>query len=96
MMASKRLGTIYTGVTSDLSSREWAHWRRAHPKGFTAQYNARRLVWFEHHEIMAEAIQREKSLKRCYRDWKIELIETTNPHWHPLDPNTGEFIYDHD
>ena len=96
MMASKRHGTIYIGVTSDLPSREWAHWRRADPKAFTAQYDVRRLVWFEHHDTMAEAIQREKSLKRWYRDWKIALIEKTNPQWYPLDPNTGEFIFDHD
>lgn len=96
MMASKRLGTIYTGVTSDLSSREWQHHSKANPKGFTAIYDVRRLVWFEHHDTMAEAIQREKSLKRWYRDWKIALIEKTNPHWHPLDPHTGEFIFYHE
>jgi len=96
IMASKRRGTIYVGVTSDLPSREWAHWRRADPKSFTAKYDARRLVWFDHFETMADAIQREKTMKHWYRDWKIALIEKTNPHWHPLDPNTGEFIYDHD
>ena len=95
MMASKRHGTIYIGVTSDLRSREWQHHSKSDAKSFTARYDVRRLVWFEDHDTMAEAIQREKSLKRWYRDWKIALIEKTNPHWHPLDPNTGEFVFDH-
>ncbi len=86
----------HIGVTSDLPSREWAHWRRADPKSFTVRYDARRLVWFETYETMVEAIQREKTMKHWYRAWKIALIETTNPHWHPVDPNTGEFIYNHD
>ncbi|WP_026147831.1 GIY-YIG nuclease family protein [Robiginitomaculum antarcticum] len=96
MMASKRRGTIYIGVTSDLASRDWEHWSRANPKSFTARTNARYLVWYEEHEIMTDAIQREKSLKRWYRDWKIELIEKTNPQWHPINPDTGEFMYDGD
>jgi len=95
MMASKRHGTIYIGATSDLSAREWEHVSRAKPKSFTARYNVRRLVWFEDHETMASALQRERSLKRWRRQWKIDLIESVNPHWHPLDPNTGEFIYDY-
>ena len=96
MMASKRHGTIYIGVTSDLASREWQHHSKSQPQSFTAKYDVRRLVWFEHHETMADAIQREKSLKRWRRQWKIELIETANPQWHPLDPNTGEFVLDHE
>jgi len=88
-------GTIYIGATSDLSAREWEHVSRAKPKSFTARYNVRRLVWFEDHETMASALQRERSLKRWRRQWKIDLIESVNPHWHPLDPNTGEFIYDY-
>ena len=96
MMASKLHGTIYIGVTSDLASREWQHHSKSQPQSFTAKYDVRRLVWFEHHETMADAIQREKSLKRWRRQWKIELIEKTNPHWHPLDPNTGEFIFEYD
>ena len=96
MMASKRHGTIYIGVTSDLPSREFSHHSKADRKSFTATYNVRRLVWFEHHDTMADAIQREKSLKRWRRQWKIELIEKTNPQWHPLDSNTGEFVLDYD
>jgi len=96
IMASGRRGTLYIGVTSDLPSREWQHHSKSNPKSFTSRYDARRLVWFESHATMAAAIQREKSLKRWYRQWKIELIEAANPHWHPLDPNTGEFVFDHD
>ena len=96
MMASKRPGTIYIGVTSDLASREWQHYSKTKSESFTAKYNVRRLVWFEHHETMAEAIQREKSLKRWRRQWKIDLIEKANPQWHPLDPTTGELSFDHD
>ena len=96
MMASKRHGTIYIGATSDLSAREWEHVSRAKPKSFTARYNVRRLVWFEDHETMASALQRERSLKRWRRQWKIDLIESVNPHWHPLDVETGQFIFDHD
>ncbi|WP_407689914.1 GIY-YIG nuclease family protein [Robiginitomaculum antarcticum] len=61
-----------------MASRDWAHYSRSNPKSFTARANARYLVWYEEHEIMADAIQPEKSLKRRYRDRKIKLIKTTN------------------
>jgi putative endonuclease len=82
-MASGRYGTLYIGVTSDLSRRIWEH-REGLIPGFTKRYGCKRLVWYEPHEGMVEAIQREKSLKRWPRDWKINLIERENPDWADL------------
>jgi putative endonuclease len=70
-------------VTSDLASRVWQH-RNGEGSAFTVKYRCYRLVWFEPHEGMATAIQRETSLKRYYRAWKINLIEQTNPDWRDL------------
>jgi putative endonuclease len=83
MMASRRHGTLYIGVTSDLAYRVWRHRTGALP-GFTQRYGCKRLVWYEPHETMAAAIQREKSLKRWPRDWKCNLIERDNPYWDDL------------
>ena len=82
MLASKRGGTLYIGVTNDLSRRVHEHSQRH--KGFTAKYGAIRLVWYEEHEDIASAIQREKLLKRWRRQWKIDLIESVNPEWNDL------------
>ena len=82
ILASKKRGTIYIGVTADLSARLCDHQKRE--KGFTAQYGVVRLVWYEEYDDIRDAIQREKSLKRWYRQWKIELIEKTNPEWNDL------------
>jgi putative endonuclease len=83
IMADRRNGTLYIGVTSDFMARVVQH-RDGAMKGFTKRYGLKRLVWFEEHEIMVEAIQREKSLKRWPRDWKVNLIERDNPHWDDL------------
>ncbi|OWV70950.1 excinuclease ABC subunit C [Rhizobium sp. R634] len=80
MMSDKPRGVIYTGVTSDLHSRIWEH-RNEIQKGFTQKYRAKNLVWFENHPNIVLAIQREKSLKRYMREWKIKLIEELNPTW---------------
>jgi putative endonuclease len=80
MMASKRNGTLYLGVTSDLIRRVWQHKHRELP-GFTSQYAVSRLVWFEATPDIAVAIAREKQLKNWKRDWKIALIEKSNPYW---------------
>lgn len=86
MMTNKPQGTLYIGVTNDLPRRIWEH--RTHAvSGFTDRYNLERLVWFEHHTDPAAAIQREKSLKHWYRDWKITLIEKTNAQWRDLWPD---------
>jgi putative endonuclease len=80
MVASKRYGTLYTGVTSDLVRRVWEH-RSAAVDGFTKTHGVKRLVWFETHEEIYEALAREKQIKEWKRNWKIELIQKTNPLW---------------
>ncbi len=83
ILASRRNGTLYVGVTSDLIQRVWQH--KSHPiEGFTKKYGVDQLVWFEIHASMDSAIQREKSIKEWKRTWKLELIETTNPEWKDL------------
>ena len=83
IMASGRNGTLYTGSTSNLESRVWKHRARAFP-GFTDAYDCTRLVWFEQHATMLDAIGREKRIKEWKRAWKLELIETNNPRWRDL------------
>lgn len=80
MMSDKPRGVIYTGVTSDLHGRAWEH-RNAIQEGFTQRYKAKNLVWFESHPNIVLAIQREKSLKRYLREWRIRLMEGLNPTW---------------
>ena len=80
MMSDKPLGVIYIGVTSDMRTRIWEHKASIRP-GFTSKYQAGNLVWFERHPNIVLAIQREKSLKRYRRKWKIQLIEGLNPTW---------------
>ena len=84
MLASKKGGTIYIGVTADLLQRVYDNKQRINKKAFTSQYGAVRLVWYEEYDDITDAIQREKSLKRWRRQWKIELIEATNPDWSEL------------
>jgi len=83
ILASKRNGTLYTGVTSDLVKRVGEH-RTGAVDGFTKKYGVHHLVYFELHSGMAEAIAREKQIKRWNRAWKIELIEKKNPDWRDL------------
>ena len=78
ILASKRNGTLYIGVTSDLVKRVWEH-NNDLVEGFTKSYGVHRLVWYELHESMESAITREKQLKEWKRQWKLELIEDTNP-----------------
>ena len=85
MMTNKRMGTIYVGVTSDLLRRVHEH-RTGVTPGFTKRYGLKRLVWFEQHEDISRAIQREKVLKHYVRDWKINLIEQENRWWDDLYP----------
>ena len=86
ILASGRHGTLYVGVTSQLTVRIQQH-RDGVVPGFTRTYGCDRLVWYEVHESMVEAIRREKALKRWNRAWKIELIERTNPRWKDLYPS---------
>ncbi len=85
ILASKRNGTLYIGVTSDLVKRVWQH-KNDVVEGFTQKYGVHTLVYYELHAGMAEAIHREKQLKKWNRAWKIELIETNNPQWQDLWP----------
>ena len=80
ILASKRNGTLYIGVTSDLLKRVWEH-KNDFVEGFTKRHGVHRLVWYEVHESMESAITREKALKKWRRAWKIEVIEKSNPRW---------------
>ena len=85
IMANRYRGTIYTGVTSDLSRRAYEH-RESLTAGFTRQYGCKLLVWYEPQSTMLDAIAREKQIKVGSRDDKIKLIEEMNPDWHDLYP----------
>lgn len=85
MMSNRKHGTLYIGVTSQLANRVAQH-REGQIEGFTKKYGLKRLVWYERYQSMGEAIQRETSLKRYKRDWKINLIERDNPDWQDLFP----------
>ena len=85
ILASQRNGTLYTGVTSNLLKRAWEH-RNDLVDGFTRRYRIHLLVYFELHEDIAAAIQREKQIKKWRRDWKVEMIEKANPEWRDLWP----------
>ena len=88
ILASKRHGTLYIGVTSDLLGRLYQH-REGVTKGFTTRYAVHRLVYYEMHGEMDAAITREKQLKVWRRDWKIALIERDNPFWEDLSVHLG-------
>jgi putative endonuclease len=83
ILASKRNGTLYIGVTSNLAKRVWEH-KNDVVEGFTKEYGVHTLVWFELHETMESAIQGEKTLKEWKRKWKLDLIESNNPDWRDL------------
>jgi putative endonuclease len=83
ILASRRNGTLYVGVTAEIVSRVWDH-RSGAVDGFTKTYGVHLLVYVEFHETMAEAILREKQIKEWRRTWKIELIERANPQWRDL------------
>lgn len=85
ILASKRNGTLYIGVTSDLVKRVWQH-KNDLAEGFTKKYGVHTLVHYELHDTMAAAILREKQMKKWNRAWKIELIEKENPAWNDLWP----------
>jgi putative endonuclease len=85
LLASKKHGTLYLGVTNNLVRRVYEHRTKAVP-GFTSRYGVDKLVWFEIHDTAEAAITREKELKKWRRDWKIRLIEEQNPDWEDLYP----------
>ena len=83
LLANKRNGTLYLGVTSDLVQRVWQHRIGAIP-GFTRRYGCELLVWSEYFPNLHDARKREAQMKKWKRAWKIELIEKTNPQWRDL------------
>jgi putative endonuclease len=83
ILASRYRGTLYIGVTSNIAARSWQH-REGSGSDFAKRYEVRRLVYTEEYPTIAEAIAREKALKKWRRDWKIELVEAANPEWDNL------------
>jgi putative endonuclease len=85
LLASKKHGTLYLGVTNDIVRRGYEHRSKTMPS-FTKRYSVDKLVWFEIYEDVISAIARDKELKKWRRDWKIRLIEENNPGWVDLYP----------
>jgi putative endonuclease len=83
MLASKRNGTLYLGMTDDLVKRVWQH-RSGILPGFTKQYGVKTLVWYETHETRDTAFARERQMKKWNRGWKLKTIEEKNPQWRDL------------
>ncbi len=83
ILANGRYGTLYVGVTGDLVRRVWEH-REGVVEGFTKKHGVHRLVWFEQHEEIYQAITREKQIKKWNRAWKLDMISEANPTWRDL------------
>ncbi len=83
LLASRCNGTLYAGITNDLVRRVWEHKNDA-VEGFTKRYQVHHLAWFEQTDDVAAAIVREKQIKKWHREWKLRLIEETNPEWKDL------------
>ena len=83
ILASKRNGTLYTGVTSNLTKRAWEH-KEGLVEGFTKKYSVKMLVYYETFEDVGSAIMREKQIKKWERKWKLRMIEEKNPQWNDL------------
>jgi putative endonuclease len=83
MLANRKNGTLYVGMTDDLARRVWEH-QTAAIAGFTKKYGVKTLIWYEVHETREAAFQRERQIKKWNRNWKIQLIEKTNRTWRDL------------
>ena len=83
ILASRRNGTLYVGMTDDLVKRIWMHRQEVLP-GFTKDYDVKLLVWYEVHDSRESAFSRERQIKKWNRVWKLELIEKTNSSWRDL------------
>ena len=83
LLASRRNGTLYVGMTDNLAQRVWQH-KTGAIAGFTAKYQVKQLVWFETHETRESSFIRERQIKNWNRAWKLALIERTNPEWRDL------------
>ena len=81
LLSNRKNGTIYLGITTDLYGRLQQHKSHYNPNSFSAKYNTHRLVWFERHDLVTDAITQEKTMKGWPRQWKINLIERDNPNW---------------
>ena len=90
ILASKRNGTLYIGVTSDLLRRVWQHKNDEVP-GFTSRHGVKLLVWYARYDDIRDAIACEKAMKKWRRAWKINLIEETNRDWEDLYPEASRF-----
>jgi putative endonuclease len=88
LMAGRKNGTLYLGMTDDLIRRVWEH-REGIVAGFTKKYAVQLLVWFEEHPSRESAFERERSIKGWKRQWKIDLFRETNPEWRDLFPDLG-------
>jgi len=86
ILASRRNGTLYIGMTDNLIQRVWMHRNGVLP-GFTKRYGVKTLVWYEQHETREQALIRERQMKKWNRTWKLETIERTNPAWSDLYEN---------
>ena len=91
IMASKRNGTLYTGISSELEVRVYQH-KVGEYEGFTKRYGVHSLVYYEMHEDVDEAIAREKQIKKWLRKWKLALIEKHNPEWIDLVDKDGQIL----
>ena len=94
ILASRKNGTLYIGVTRDLGGRIHQHKTNHNPKSFTSRYSVHCLVYVEGFDLIADAIAYEKRLKGWNRAWKIDLIEKKNPDWKEIDPGSFEFNED--
>ena len=83
IMTNAPYGTLYVGITNDLIRRAWEH-REGLVDGFTRKHQLHRLVWYEQHATAYDAISREKLIKKWHRDWKVNLIQASNPEWDDL------------
>jgi len=83
IITNERNGTLYTGVTTVLKGRIWQH-KEGIVDGFSKKYGLKRLVWYEVHDDLNEAIKREKQIKKWKRKWKLRMIEEMNPQWRDL------------
>ena len=88
LMANRKNGALYVGMTDDLLRRAWEH-REGVVDGFTKKYGVIVLVWFEEHPTRESAFAREQSIKRWKRQWKIDLFRVSNPEWRDLFPELG-------
>jgi putative endonuclease len=83
ILSSRRNGTLYIGMTDNLIQRVWMH-RNGILPGFTKQYGVKMLVWYEQHETREAALTRERQMKKWNREWKLQIIEQSNPRWSDL------------